>query len=106
MKKTLFCLMAIGLSLAFQPAPAKASSPAGSDLTISSSRRDSVKAQALLVRLNEINSMDKGNLKPHDKKDLRREVRSIRQQLREMGGGIYISAGALIVIIILLIILL
>lgn len=49
--------------------------------------------------------MDKSNLNSSDKRILRKEVRSIKQQLKEMSGGVYISAGALIIILLLLIIL-
>jgi len=63
-------------------------------------------AKALEFRLNEINTMDKSNLQSSEKKDLRKEVRSIKHQLNELGGGgVYISVGALIIIILLLIVL-
>ena len=44
-------------------------------------------------------------LKSSDKKELRKEARSIKRELKDISGGVYISAGALIVILILLIIL-
>jgi hypothetical protein len=51
--------------------------------------------------------MDKANLKPSDKKILRKEVLSIRDRFQAMyrngGGGVYISVGGLIIIILLLI---
>jgi hypothetical protein len=39
-----------------------------------------------------------------DKKDLRKEVRSKKRKLKDISGGVYISAGELIVILILLIV--
>ncbi|MCX6300735.1 MAG: hypothetical protein NTW82_00995 [Bacteroidia bacterium] len=45
-------------------------------------------------------------LKSSEKKNLRKEVRSINHKLKAIGGGVYISAGAAIIIILLLIILL
>jgi len=46
-------------------------------------------------------------LNTHEKKELRKEVRSIKSELNELSdGGIYLSAGAVIILIILLIILL
>jgi hypothetical protein len=50
--------------------------------------------------------MDKANMKSSEKKSMRKEVKSINHKLREIGGGVYISAGGLILILILLIILL
>ncbi|HBH84802.1 MAG TPA: hypothetical protein DDY34_13475 [Bacteroidales bacterium] len=64
------------------------------------------KVKVLEVRLNEINNMDKSKLTSAEKKTLRKEVKSIKSTLREVGGGVYISVGALILILILLIVLL
>lgn len=66
---------------------------------------ESAEATALLSRLDEIKIMDKSNLSSSEKKQLRKEVRSIKEQLRPLGGGVYISVGALILILILLVIL-
>ncbi len=93
--------MIICLSLTFQPLISNAA-------TISSVVAISKSSETgnLLNRLNEINAMNKSNLKSSDKKNLRTEVRSIRDQLRARDGGIYLSVGAVIIIVILLIILL
>ena len=45
-------------------------------------------------------------LKSTEKKDLRKEVRSIKRELKDISGGVYISAGVLIVILIILVVLL
>lgn len=63
-------------------------------------------AEKLINRLTEINELDKSNLKNAEKRVLRKEVKSIKKQLRENSGGIYLSVGAIIIIILLLIILL
>lgn len=60
---------------------------------------------ALLNRLGEIKAMDKSELNSTEKKALRKEVRETKKNLR-LGGGVYLSAGALILIVILLIVLL
>jgi hypothetical protein len=60
----------------------------------------------MILRLEEIKSMDKSNLNATEKKSLRKEVRAIRHDLRESSGGLYLSVGAIIIIILLLIILL
>jgi len=67
---------------------------------------DSVAINALTLRLNEIEALDKSNMTRPEKKALRQEVKDIKGELKELGNGVYISVGALIIIIILLIILL
>ncbi len=66
----------------------------------------SVEATKLISRLEEIKAMDKSNMSSVEKKALRKEVRSIKQSLREVGGGVYLSVGAIIIIVLLLILLL
>ncbi|MBI2281165.1 MAG: hypothetical protein HYU68_10815 [Bacteroidetes bacterium] len=66
---------------------------------------NSAESTTLLNRLDEINVMDKSELKFSEKRALRKEVKSIEKQLRS-GGGVYISVGAIIIILLLLIILL
>lgn len=63
-------------------------------------------AAVLMQRLDEIKAMDKSDLTSAEKKELRSEVRTIKENLASTGGGVYFSFGALIVIGILLIILL
>jgi hypothetical protein len=63
-------------------------------------------ATALMVRLDEIKAIDKTGLSSMEKKVLRKETRSIKKQLREIGGGVYLSIGAIIIIVLLLILLL
>ena len=68
--------------------------------------KENKQAHILVSRLNEIQALDKSSLTFSEKKELRKEVRSIKSQLREIGGGVYLSVGAIIIIILLLIILL
>ena len=106
MKKITFCIMATGLSLTFQPLQSKAASVNTASSLVVSKSKESAEANALLKRLYAIDEMDKSNLKPSEKKNLRMEVRSIKHQLSELGGGVYISVGAIIIILLILIILL
>lgn len=105
MKKiTLGLVVACMLLLTVQPLQSIAATTAPTGLV--SSTAASAEAKTLLLRLSEINKMDKKMLTSSDKKVLRTEVLSIKQQLKDIGGGVYLSAGALILIVILLIILL
>jgi hypothetical protein len=67
---------------------------------------ESAEAEVLLNRLKEIDAMDKTALKGSEKRKLRKEVRTINKELKEMNGGVYLSVGAVIIIILLLILLL
>jgi hypothetical protein len=106
MKKILFCLMATGLLLTVNPLQSKAaaSDPPSSIIVIKPEETAEVKA--LLLRLDEINAMDKSDLKSAEKKNLRKEVRLIKHQLNGLEDGLYLSVGAIIIILLLLIILL
>ena len=66
----------------------------------------SEKAQHLTKRLEEINAMNKADMTRSEKRQLHRDVRAINKELRETGGGVYLSVGAVIIILLLLIILL
>jgi hypothetical protein len=103
MKKIVFCIMATCLSLTFIPLQANAATTATPSSLVASKPAESAEAKALLSRLDEINTMDKANLKPSEKKELRKEVRSIKHNLKVISGGVYISVGALLLIVLLLI---
>ncbi|MBC7383772.1 MAG: hypothetical protein H7296_12405 [Bacteroidia bacterium] len=61
----------------------------------------------LNTRLQEIRNMDLKNTTITERKQLNKEVLEIKERFNgPLGGGVYISAGALIIIIILLIIIL
>ena len=57
-------------------------------------------------RLEEIKTIDRETLSRGERKALRREVREIKKELAAIGGGVYLSVGALILIALLLILLL
>ncbi|HLG39573.1 MAG TPA: hypothetical protein VI461_07885 [Chitinophagaceae bacterium] len=57
-------------------------------------------------RVNEIKAMDKSTLSKEDKKSLRKELREMKKEARIIGGGVYLSVGAIIIIILVLILIL
>lgn len=69
------------------------------------SRETEAEIQRLTNRLEEIKRMDLDNMPASEKRALKKEVRASKKKLQDLGGGVYISAGALLVIIILLILL-
>ena len=106
MKKIAFCLIASCMLLTFQPLQTIAATTTAPTSVVVSKTAEAAKAKTLLLRLDEIKAMDKSNLSSTDKKNLRKEVRQIRTELRHSSGGLYLSVGAIIIILLLLIILL
>ncbi|TVQ10733.1 MAG: hypothetical protein EA364_11800 [Balneolaceae bacterium] len=63
------------------------------------------RAEILLKRLDEIKAMDVSAMSPSQKSELQKEVKTIQNDLRDLSGGVYISATALMIILLLLIVL-
>jgi len=101
MKKFTLGLATAMLLLTFTPAQVRAEAKP----TPISTPVESPEVRAMLNRLEEINAIDKSTLKPAEKKELRKEVRTIKRDLKAT-GGVYLSVSALLLVIILLIILL
>lgn len=94
------------LSMTFLPLQLNGATVTEPSSVVDPKPAESAEAETLLLRLDEINAMDKSNMKASEKKNLRKEVRSIKDRLRDLGPGIYLSGAALLVIVILLIVLL
>ena len=60
----------------------------------------------MVTRLNEIKMMDIKSMNATQKKELRKEVRAIKSDMRKASEGVYLSVGASIIIILLVILLL
>lgn len=60
----------------------------------------------MLNRLDEIHAMDLSLLSKVEKKELRKEVRTLKSDLRAASQGVYLSIGAILIIVLLLILLL
>jgi hypothetical protein len=109
MKKIVLCLMITFLSLTLLPLQSfgvTKEDPSSPVATKPAETTESVEAKTLVLRLDEIKAMDMSKLKSSDKKDLRKEVRSIKRELKSISGGVYVSAGVIIVVLIILLVLL
>lgn len=84
-------------SNAFSKAPEK---------TINMEKANEKEALKLINRLNEIKAIDPSSMTRKDKREMRREVKSINHKLNTNSDGVYLSVGAVIIIILLLILLL
>jgi hypothetical protein len=62
-------------------------------------------AKVLINRLKEIQKMDKSDMTRAEKKELRKEVKTIKTTLRTSYNGVYISVGAILIIILLILLL-
>lgn len=105
MKKLPIYLMMTVLSLSFFPTPmsAKEKNPTA----ISTSPKEvPAEVKIMINRLEEIKAMDKSSMTKVEKKELRKEVREIKANLKSSNSGVYLSVGAIIIIILLLILLL
>jgi hypothetical protein len=105
MRKSVFLLMMAVASLTFVPTSVYAG-PTDPLTTTKNDPAAAERAKVLLNRLEEIKAMDKSDLTRVEKKELRKEVRAIKSELKSTGNGIYLSIGAIIIIILLLILLL
>ena len=92
--------------LSFIPMQLNAATEIIPSATVATKPAESAEANALIFRLDEIKAMDKSKMSRLEKRQLRKEVRSIQKNLADLGRGVYLSAGAIIIIILLLILLL
>ena len=56
-------------------------------------------AKILLTRMDEINSMDKAKLSATELKKLKKELRGIKGDLKELDGGTYLPLGTLVIVL-------
>jgi len=65
-----------------------------------------IQLKRITDRVEEIKAMDKSDLSKSERKALRSELKELKQEARAVGGGVYLSVGAIIIIILLLILIL
>ncbi len=106
MKKLMFCAMTLCLVMCISPVSVMATVNPATVSMASDRPADTKRADKLTARLDEIKALDKSEMSASEKKALRKEVRGIKKELKEMAGGVYISIGALVIIALLLILLL
>lgn len=105
MKKILLGVITAAMLFAFVPTSISATAEPIPIAMDSTRMEESEAVKALTLRLEEIKAIDKSTLTRTEKKELRKEVRAIKHQVKKLSGGVYISATTLIVLLILIIIL-
>lgn len=105
MKRTIIKLSFV-LACIFQSGRAEVIDTSSTTNRFTTAQNDSIYAEHLLARLDEIKLIDKSELSFAERRELRKEVRAIRSELRAISGGVYLSATAIIIILLILILIL
>lgn len=108
--KTRSLMLAVLFMLAFTPTNVQAKKLDNSAMSLKvAAMTKEQKEQELAnmqARTKEIMAMNISKMSAEQRKSLREELKGMKQEAKDIGGGVYISAGALIVLIIVLIIIL
>ena len=106
MKKTTFSMMMMIASFCVAPNFVSANTTEPIVNTVNTTTSVPADVQVMYDRLEVIKNTDKSDMTRVEKKELIKEVRSIKSELKSRNGGVYLSVGAIIIIVLLLIILL
>ncbi|WP_370477728.1 hypothetical protein [Tamlana flava] len=104
MTKKVFFLLVMFLSLSAFPNTIRAKEKSTVHATTKTTEIPP-EIKIMIDRLYEIKEIDKSTLNRAERKELLKEVRTIKKSVRASGNGIYISSGAIIIILLLIIIL-
>jgi hypothetical protein len=99
-------IFALGASTVFAADPK--SDPAKDKLTAPDKKENKLSEEEMSLltkRVEEIRDMDKTNMTVKEKRELKKELKGIKEDVRKRGGVVYIGAGSLILLIILVILL-
>lgn len=105
MKKLPFYLMMTVLSLIVFPAQVSAKEKNPTEIS-TNPKELTPEVKIMINRLEEIKAMDKSSMTKVERKELRKEVKAIKANLKSTNNGVYLSVGAIIIVILLLILLL
>lgn len=105
MKKTIFLVLVIMLSLSATVSAATKSPEKNAIPVKTENKLSEEELSRLNRRVEEIRDMDKTTLSAKEKRELRKELKEIKEDLRRDGGYVYIGAGTIILIIILVVLL-
>lgn len=108
MKKTLFFAMVMIFAMIAPTAFANESKTTSDNTAVPLRTENKLSAEEvnrLTKRVEEIRDMDKSDMTVKEKRELRKELKTTKENVRKDGGYIYVSAGTVILIIILIILL-
>ena len=109
MKKLFACLAATLLLVTLAPIQSKAENKK-STVSVASTKTGSVEMEKMINRVNEIKAMDRSTMSSSEKKELRKELKTLKMDVNNAsqsngGGTVYVSAGLIIIILLLIILL-
>jgi endo-alpha-1,4-polygalactosaminidase (GH114 family) len=100
MKKLAYFLSVMFLMAAFMPAAtAKTTKKEKPELT----EEQQLRLDEIENRVEEIKAMDFSDMSKEERKEMRDELREMKKEAKEIGGGVYLSVGAIIIILLILI---
>ncbi|MCH7402633.1 hypothetical protein ACFOUP_18145 [Belliella kenyensis] len=100
MKKITYFLSVMFLFTAFAPtAMAKDSKKNQPEL----SAEEQLRLEEINTRVDEIKAMDFADMSKAERKEVREELKEMKKEAKELGGGVYLSVGAIIIILLILI---
>jgi hypothetical protein len=105
MKKIIFGAMTVCMLLSAIPVQLNATTTSAVPSTPAKTI-PSAETTVMMERLYEIKAMDIASMSSAEKKQLRKEVRTIKSDMRAATDGVYLSVGAIIIIVLLLILIL
>jgi hypothetical protein len=103
MKKTILIALMMIFTLGATTAFASTSDFKGNEPVATENKLSAEEVNRLINRVEEIRKMDKSTLTTSEKRELRKEIRDIKKNVRKDGTVLYISGGALLVIVLILI---
>lgn len=106
MKKISMFLLASVLLFSVAPVPTLKAEPSAISSSEKTKKEESEEAKVIIARIEAIKALDKSDMTRSQKKELRQEVKALKTTLGDLGNGIYLSAGAIIIILLLLILIL
>jgi hypothetical protein len=64
-----------------------------------------VRLSEIEMRVEEIKAMDFSEMSKEERREVKSELKDMKVEAKQMGGGVYLSVGAIIIILLLLILL-
>lgn len=102
MKKQIYLLSAILCLSLIAPVAMAKDAKSKPEMTASQIAR----VEVIQQRVEEIRDLDKSELNREERKQLRNELQELKREVKSMGGGVYLSVGAIIIILLVLILIL
>ena len=104
MKASLYKFSLIIIMIAFSFSVEAANKPLKPKLNLTEQQEQRI--SEIKARVDEIKSIDKSQLTKAERKELRNELTAIKKEAKRISGGVYFSAGAIIVLVIVLLLVL